>query len=643
MGKTVILTSLPTDLRDDYQLQLAGYGRGSAKGRIHFVERAVYLGVLIGRNVNTRDVFEKAHQKFISRIALYRTLLHRSSLHKRTIIYNVFLLPIYSYLAQLYEIPDKMVDYVRNAARINIVNFHGGGFGYAHLVNPRDKFGPFTPVRDIMGSNLAALACDQDFASSHGLPTPSAEVFAAVFDPKAVVNSMKIEDHKLYAAFRILRDCNNRTLDGSISSKHLVGPFAKVRSLIYKDFIELNFWRHRESKLSSFHSSLTNKLDRLVPGNDGAKLGEHIRAHSKVAAKHMTPALWNNQFKLILSALPTDFRRLKGNMSVQARPTPESVSEFPCFLCGQFTDDTKHLFQDECAPTRMARERLRGTLGVDFGGDLITSLLAFEPSTVELTSLIIICLNFAIWKERTFLKGYLTPPEPLYVAQRLFERTLNLIPRPRGKTTRKAIHDFLARSHEETIIIFTDGSSIPNPGPCGSGVYILLPLCMGGGTIDASVELGLGSNNIGEMHAILTALVIVAPIMKLHTNCKLAIFTDSNLCEGHIKRGWAFREDPELASQTRAILQPFLDQKRAAMDWVKAHDDLEGNERADANAKRGAKGSAKNVADPLLASRPTLYIRFTDVGDEAAVTAIDHAISESYYIKEFIRFTNFAA
>jgi ribonuclease HI len=631
MSKTVILTTLPTEPRDELQLQLAGVGRGSAQGRIHFVARGVYLGVLIGRDVGTMDVYEKAHQKFLSRTALFKPVLHRSSLHKRAVIFNVFLLTIYSYLAQLYEIPRSMVDQVREIVRKHVINFNGGGCGYAHLVNPRANFGPFTPVRDILGSNIAALAHDQDLLSSHGLPTPNPEVYGLVYDPSSIEKTMSIGMHKWFAAFRLLHDLNNRAPGGNIVSSHLHGTAAKVRSLIYRDFIDRYYWRHRDSPLKTFNSSLTNKLSRLVPGHDGVQLGGHIRAHAKLASKHMTPALWNNQFKLILDALPTDTRRVRGNMVVQGRPSPHTTSNFPCFLCGGFADDIRHLFQDECVPTMWARQSLRGTLGIDLGGGLLTALLA-EPPGIDLSTLTIIALNFAIWQERSFLKGFAEPPDPKYVAQRLFERALELIPRPRGKTTSKAIMDFLARTHDDTFVIFTDGSSIPNPGPCGSGVYIILPRCLGGGTLDASVELGLGSNNIGEMHAILLAVSLVAPLLGIHPNCKMAIFTDSNLCEGFFMEGWAFGEDPALAQQTKIILRPFLDCKRATLNWVKAHDNLEGNERADYNAKRGAKGSAKSIAEARSFAKLPLYLNFSDIADTAIIDSMEYGVRDNYRV-----------
>jgi ribonuclease HI len=354
----------------------------------------------------------------------------------------------------------------------------------------------------------------------------------------------------------------------------------------------------------------------------------------------MTPALWNNQFKLILDALPTDTRRVRGNMVVQERHSPHTTSNFPCYLCGGFADDIRHLFQDECVPTLWARQSLRGTLGLDLGGGLLTSLLA-EPPGIKISTLTIIALNFAIWKERTFLKGFTEPPDPKYVAQRIFDQTLALIPRPRGKATSKAIMDFLARTHDDTFVIFTDGSSIPNPGPCGAGVYIILPRCLGGGTVDASVELGIGSNNIGEMHAILLAVSLVAPLMELHPGCKMAIFTDSNLCEGFFMKGWAFGEDPALAQQTKLILQPFLGCKRGTLHWVKAHDNLEGNERADYNAKRGAKGSARSIAEGTNDAKFALILSFTDVTDTDIIDGMDHGVRDHYCVKTLTRSTNY--
>jgi hypothetical protein len=84
-----------------------------------------YLGVWIGREVNTDIVFEGALVKFDSRLEKLRPIIAKFSMKKRIRSRNSYLLPIFYYLAQFYIIPWWM----RKALHRAIVPFNGGGFG----------------------------------------------------------------------------------------------------------------------------------------------------------------------------------------------------------------------------------------------------------------------------------------------------------------------------------------------------------------------------------------------------------------------------------------------------------------------------------------------------------------------------------
>ena len=78
-------------------------------------------------------------------------------------IANVFLLPLLYYLVQFYIAHYGLV----------VVPAHGTSIAYSHLLLPRSKGGPFTPLRDFWCTNLAMLATDTELEANDGLPIPA--------------------------------------------------------------------------------------------------------------------------------------------------------------------------------------------------------------------------------------------------------------------------------------------------------------------------------------------------------------------------------------------------------------------------------------------------------------------------------------
>jgi hypothetical protein len=125
---------------------------------VEFAECYKYLGVLMGREVSTHDIFSAALTKYRTRINNYTPIISQFSIQTRIIIHNVFLLPIFSYLNQFYCIPDTILKPARTACRLLIIPYHGTSMGYHHLTTPPSYFGYKHPLRDLRTDNLSRLA-----------------------------------------------------------------------------------------------------------------------------------------------------------------------------------------------------------------------------------------------------------------------------------------------------------------------------------------------------------------------------------------------------------------------------------------------------------------------------------------------------
>ena len=65
---------------------------------IGFKTDGVYLGIAFGTTTNSLDVCQGALTKFEDRVKAYSGIIARGSINTRIIIFNVFLLPLFSYV-----------------------------------------------------------------------------------------------------------------------------------------------------------------------------------------------------------------------------------------------------------------------------------------------------------------------------------------------------------------------------------------------------------------------------------------------------------------------------------------------------------------------------------------------------------------
>jgi ribonuclease HI len=143
--------------------------------------------------------------------------------------------------------------------------------------------------------------------------------------------------------------------------------------------------------------------------------------------------------------------------------------------------------------------------------------------------------------------------------------------------------------------LYTDGSAMPNPGPCGAGAVLF--------DTDENIIwtlsefLGQGTNNIGELTAILRGL---QRYCELDLDAEpLNIYSDSELSVTLIN-GTKTTKKPHLLK----ILEPILELKnklQITVMWVKAHGTNKWNNYADILANNAVSQANISIVDAINA------------------------------------------
>lgn len=129
------------------------------------------------------------------------------------------------------------------------------------------------------------------------------------------------------------------------------------------------------------------------------------------------------------------------------------------------------------------------------------------------------------------------------------------------------------RGKDVAVQLWTDGACSGNPGPAGVGVFYE----RAGETREISEFLGVATNNIAELTAILRGLELVSD-----PATPVDVMTDSEYCIGLLGLGWKPKANQELVASLRKVYTRFTDLQLVK---VKGHAGVEGNEKADALAR----------------------------------------------------------
>ena len=137
--------------------------------------------------------------------------------------------------------------------------------------------------------------------------------------------------------------------------------------------------------------------------------------------------------------------------------------------------------------------------------------------------------------------------------------------------------------------IYTDGSSIGNPGPGGYGIIMVLE----NNTYKKEVSQGfsLTTNNRMELLAVTVALENIKII-----NSNVEVFTDSKYVSDAVEKKWVFeweklnfkkKKNPDLWKRFLIIYR----KHNITFTWIKGHNNHPENERCDYMANKAARSS----------------------------------------------------
>jgi ribonuclease HI len=124
----------------------------------------------------------------------------------------------------------------------------------------------------------------------------------------------------------------------------------------------------------------------------------------------------------------------------------------------------------------------------------------------------------------------------------------------------------------EHVAAYTDGACSGNPGPAGLGVVLL----RGKERSELSEYLGVGTNNVAELTAILRA------IEAFEGELPLLVHTDSQYAIGVLTKGWKPKVNQELIARIKNEMKRV---KQLSLVYVPGHAGVPLNERADELAR----------------------------------------------------------
>lgn len=141
-------------------------------------------------------------------------------------------------------------------------------------------------------------------------------------------------------------------------------------------------------------------------------------------------------------------------------------------------------------------------------------------------------------------------------------------------------------TEDPTTGVFTDGSSVPNPGPGGWGAAYVVD--------DVIVAERWGhepdtTNNRMELTALLVALdlVPVGTATTVYSDSNLAVRTINEWAAGWEKRGWKRKSGPvENLDLVKRVFYGYRRRPELELRWIKAHVGFKWNEYADELASR---------------------------------------------------------
>ena len=594
--KTKFISSLPFT---DYDRHVIDDCPWPLKINDCLVESHTYLGIIMGRDITTIDIYTPAYNKFNERVKLFSPYLTTCNIDKRITIFNVFLNPLFSYLTPMFIMPyDEIYIPVRNVVRKKIIPYAGGGFSYCHLLEKKTLFAFCSALVDLWAWSTAMLVAQSDLARQHGKQWCILEDMEHVHF--ADWGSLLIPEHVAHMTMHFLHNYGRHDEAGLIDASFYSDDIRVRRKQIYRMLVEKEYLADRlvDNKRTS---SLVYKINKF-PVADAKSTVTGILAHARYLPNYLPNHIWNFFVSLVYNTLPFDMRIRKALKLDPRSDDPDNP--FPCkLLCGTGPDSSHHLF-GTCPVMLEIKDRLQINGPRSEKEELQHSLLGFPDDDRRKEATTIVIALWACWcisrkghfnnsaeaTKAILARTKLTAGEYAERRQRLHDKRAAkaVLTKEKARESIQFVERKLASLSPTDTIIFTDGSG--RAKFAGAGAFIDTPYAIpddptpNKAHVHMQIALGKGTNNLGELWAMGMALEFISLLLEMGRweKGEVHIFSDSSYSIGGLNGTTTPKSNLDLFSAVKAKYHHLLALGvEIFLHWVKAHAGIDYNEKAD--------------------------------------------------------------
>ena len=506
---------------------------------VTLLDKHKYLGVLFANgHINNKTllgaIFQPPLDKALKRLSLFRHSLSHMSLHKRILSVNIFVTPLFSYLITFFIIPNDQHHTYRRAIMKTIIPFGGTGIAYEHLVVPPSLMGPHSPLND-----LWILTATRQLWPHITTITPHTT-------PWGFLSNRPMG---IYFFSPIIEDNRNLLVMEFLGPHYLnwsAHPSLQLNTITKKSLksmlLACNFhqWNgraahHRTSSIYGCNNRQMLLHQRFSKYGDG-NFHNALKHFSHIDKQYTRPHIITHHIKCYTNCLTTHYRLDKAHIrtiTTSSYATPDRP--FPCYLCPSGSDHIQHIYCD-CTGLKDALTSLlsTNTINISFHDAILHSIALHNP-TYHITFPIddkhprsrlhfILCLNYAIWQARARLKAAGGRFGPLSPGLLIATLTIALLSPKTSSKPPKGNKPFLSlisspKFSSTDTLVFTNGRSLPDPGPCGAGILIIhsthqRETLLNNPHTNLHYSLGINTGKYGELYAIGVAAqaIIDSPI-----------------------------------------------------------------------------------------------------------------------------------
>jgi ribonuclease HI len=128
------------------------------------------------------------------------------------------------------------------------------------------------------------------------------------------------------------------------------------------------------------------------------------------------------------------------------------------------------------------------------------------------------------------------------------------------------------------VSIYTDGSSLGNPGPSGYAAHLIYS---DGSFYEAAKSISKSTNNIAELKAIELGLELFIETVGIHRVKSINIFSDSQYSIGVLDKNWNAKTNVELIDAIKRLIAKLRITYAITFNKVAGHSGDPNNERVD--------------------------------------------------------------